>query len=100
VPDPPRILAALGYEVTAFVTLEIRRAGDHDPVAEGLARDPEALGAHTITRPGDMLCQVGPVHRGPAARPRRDRRYRGRGPLRHGDLVAPRSVTGSSLWCA
>ncbi len=25
--------AALGYEVTAFITLEIRQAGGHDPVA-------------------------------------------------------------------
>src|ERR1700747_3330777 len=28
--------AALGYEVTAFITLEIRQAGGHDPVAERL----------------------------------------------------------------
>jgi len=50
--------AALGYEVTAFITLEIRQAGGHDPVADRLAAIPEVLEAHTITEPGDMLCRV------------------------------------------
>src|SRR5499433_4317906 len=50
--------AALGYEVTAFVTLEIRQAGGHDPVAERLAGIPEVLEVHTITGPGDLLCRV------------------------------------------
>jgi DNA-binding Lrp family transcriptional regulator len=50
--------AALGYEVTAFVTLEIRQAGGHDPVAARLAAIPEVLEVHTITGPGDMLCRV------------------------------------------
>jgi DNA-binding Lrp family transcriptional regulator len=50
--------AALGYEVTAFITLEIRQAGGHDPVAERLAAVPEVLEAHTITGAGDMLCRV------------------------------------------
>jgi len=50
--------AALGYEVTAFITLEIRQAGGHDPVAERLAEIPEVLEVHTITGPGDMLCRV------------------------------------------
>ncbi len=50
--------AALGYEVTAFITLEIRQAGGHDPVAERLAAIPEVLEAHTITGTGDMLCRV------------------------------------------
>jgi len=50
--------AALGYEVTAFVTLEIRQAGGHDPVAERLAAIPEVLEVHTITGAGDMLCRV------------------------------------------
>jgi DNA-binding Lrp family transcriptional regulator len=49
---------ALGYEVTAFITLEIRQAGGHDPVAERLAAIPEVLEAHTITGAGDMLCRV------------------------------------------
>src|SRR4249919_4239850 len=50
--------AALGYEVTAFITLEIRQAGGHDPVAERLATIPEVLEVHTITGVGDMLCRV------------------------------------------
>jgi DNA-binding Lrp family transcriptional regulator len=50
--------AALGYAVTAFVTLEIRQAGGHDPVAANLARIAEVLEAHTITGAGDMLCRV------------------------------------------
>lgn len=50
--------AALGYEVTAFITLEIRQAGGHDPVAERLAEIPEILEVHTITGAGDMLCRV------------------------------------------
>jgi len=50
--------AALGYEVTAFITLEIRQAGGHDPVAERLAAIPEVLEVYTITGAGDMLCRV------------------------------------------
>ena len=50
--------AALGYAVTAFITLEIRQAGGHDPVAERLAAIPEVLEVHTITGTGDMLCRV------------------------------------------
>ena len=50
--------AALGYGVTAFVTLEIRQVGGHDPVARHLADIPEVLEAHTITGTGDMLCRV------------------------------------------
>lgn len=50
--------AALGHGVTAFVTLEIRQAGGHDPVAGRLAEIPEVLEVHTITGPGDMLCRV------------------------------------------
>jgi len=50
--------AALGYGVTAFVTLEIRQAGGHDPVSHGLAAIPEVLEVYTITGPGDMLCRV------------------------------------------
>src|SRR5215831_12131398 len=50
--------AALGYQVTAFVTLEIRQAGGHDPVADRLALIAEVLEAHTITGAGDMLCRV------------------------------------------
>ena len=50
--------AALDHAVTAFVTLEIRQAGGHDPVAERLAAIPEVLEVHTITGTGDMLCRV------------------------------------------
>jgi DNA-binding Lrp family transcriptional regulator len=49
---------ALGYGVTAFVTLEIRQAGGHDPVAAGLSAIPEVLELHTITGGADMLCRV------------------------------------------
>ena len=49
---------ALGHRVTAFVTVEIRQAGGHDPVAERLSGIPEVLEVHTITGPGDMLCRV------------------------------------------
>ena len=50
--------AALGYRVTAFVTLEIRQVGGHDPVTDRLALIAEVLEAHTITGSGDMLCRV------------------------------------------
>ena len=50
--------AALGYGVTAFVTLEIRQVGGHDPVTDRLALIAEVLEAHTITGAGDMLCRV------------------------------------------
>ena len=50
--------SALGFGVTAFVTLEIRQAGGHDPVAHGLSVIPEVLEAYTITGTGDMLCRV------------------------------------------
>jgi DNA-binding Lrp family transcriptional regulator len=50
--------AALGHGVSAFVTLEIRQAGGHDPVADRLTAIPEVLQVHTITGSGDMLCRV------------------------------------------
>lgn len=50
--------AALGHDVTAFVTLEIRQVGGHDPVAARLALIPEILEVHTITGASDMLCRV------------------------------------------
>ena len=79
--------AALGYEVTAFITLEIRQAGGHDPVAERLAAIPEVLEAHTITGAGDMLCRVVARSNADLQRVhRRDRLHRGRGPLRHPHL--------------
>lgn len=50
--------AALGFGVMAFITLEIRQAGGHDPVAGRLSAIAEVLEAHTITGAGDMLCRV------------------------------------------
>ncbi|MDT0201822.1 Lrp/AsnC family transcriptional regulator [Nocardioides sp. AE5] len=52
---------ALGYPVTAFLTLEIRQdatdAG-HDKVAARLEQVPEVLEAYTITGAGDMWVRV------------------------------------------
>jgi len=50
--------AALGYGVTAFVTLQIRQPGGHDPVAARLASIPEVIEAHTITGAADMLVRI------------------------------------------
>ncbi len=50
--------AAIGFTVTAFVTLEIRQGSGHDPVAEHLAGIPEVLEAYTITGAADMLCRI------------------------------------------
>jgi len=48
---------ALGYEVTAFATLEIRQGRGRD-VLEHLRSIPEVLEVHTITGQGDMLCRL------------------------------------------
>lgn len=50
--------AALGYPVTAFLTLEIRQGAGHDTVARHLAGIPEVIEAHTITGAGDMWVRV------------------------------------------
>ncbi len=59
--------AALGYPVTAFLTLEIRQApidlpghegGGHDTVGTHLSAIPEVLEAHTITGAGDLMVRV------------------------------------------
>lgn len=50
--------AALGFAVTAFVTLEIRQSRGHDDVAAHLAEIPEVLEVHTITGAGDLLCRI------------------------------------------
>jgi DNA-binding Lrp family transcriptional regulator len=50
--------AALGFGVTAFVTLEIRQRFGHDAVAAHLADIPEVLEAHTITGSGDLMCRI------------------------------------------
>lgn len=49
---------AIGFPVTAFVTLEIRQGGGHDPVGEHLALIPEVIEAHTVTGPGDLWVKV------------------------------------------
>jgi DNA-binding Lrp family transcriptional regulator len=49
---------ALGYPVTAFLTLEIRQVTGHAAIAEHLAGIPEVLEAYTITGAGDMWCRV------------------------------------------
>ena len=53
---------ALGFPVTAFLTLEIRQEdatlGGHDAVARHLATIPEVLEAHTITGAGDLWARV------------------------------------------
>ena len=49
--------AALGYHVSAFVTLEITQRG-HRLIERALSEIPEVLEAHTITGPGDMIVRV------------------------------------------
>lgn len=52
---------ALGFPVTAFLTLEIRQdasQGGHDTVGAHLAEIPEVLEAHTITGAGDLWVRV------------------------------------------
>jgi DNA-binding Lrp family transcriptional regulator len=50
--------AAVGFGVTAFVTLEISQRYGHDPVSAHLAAVPEVLEAHTITGTGDLMCRI------------------------------------------
>lgn len=50
-------LRALGYDVLAFVTLEIAQ-GALESVVVHLATIPEVLEVHTTTGPGDLLCRV------------------------------------------
>jgi DNA-binding Lrp family transcriptional regulator len=49
---------ALGYPVTAFLTLEISQSSGHQAVAQHLAGVPEVLEAYTITGAGDLWCRV------------------------------------------
>jgi len=51
-------LAAAGYPVLAFVTLEIAQ-GRLDEIAEELGRLPEVLEAHATTGLSDVHCKVG-----------------------------------------
>lgn len=50
--------AAMGYPVTAFLTLQIRQGAGHTAAATHLAAIPEVLEAHTITGAGDMWTRV------------------------------------------
>ena len=49
---------ALGFPVTAFLTLEISQSAGHERVASALATIPEVLEAYTITGAGDLWCRV------------------------------------------
>lgn len=55
---PELAAEALGFPVTAFLTLEIRQGAGHDTVAAHLAQIPEVLEAYTITGVGDMWARV------------------------------------------
>jgi DNA-binding Lrp family transcriptional regulator len=50
--------AALGYGVTAFVTLEIVQHEGRDELTVRLAQIPEVLECWTVTGPGDLWCRV------------------------------------------
>jgi DNA-binding Lrp family transcriptional regulator len=55
--DPDLDLRAMGYEVLAFVSLEIAQGRLND-VAEHLREIPEVLEIHSVTGPGDLHCRV------------------------------------------
>lgn len=55
--DPTLNLAAMGYEVLAFVGLEISQ-GKLDEVCSHLRTIPEVLEIHSVTGPGDLHCRV------------------------------------------
>jgi DNA-binding Lrp family transcriptional regulator len=55
----PRISpAALGYDVTAFVTLEIVQHGGRDEISARLAQISEVLECWTVTGSGDLWCRI------------------------------------------
>jgi len=49
--------AAAGFDVLAFVTVEIAQ-GAHDDTISALRSIPEILEIHTVTGPGDLLCRI------------------------------------------
>ena len=55
--DPDLDLQAMGYEVLAFVTLEIAQGRLEDVIAH-LRSIPEVLEAHATTGPGDLHCRL------------------------------------------
>ena len=50
--------AALGYPVTAFLTLELHQDTGRDAVTAQLSGIPQVLEAHTTTGTGDLLVRV------------------------------------------
>jgi DNA-binding Lrp family transcriptional regulator len=50
-------LKAMGYDVLAFMTLEIAQGQEATALAE-LAAIPEVLEIHKTTGPGDLICRV------------------------------------------
>jgi DNA-binding Lrp family transcriptional regulator len=50
-------LKAMGYDVLAFVTLEIAQGQEQAALAE-LVAIPEVLEIHKTTGPGDLICRV------------------------------------------
>jgi DNA-binding Lrp family transcriptional regulator len=55
---PPELdLRAMGYEVLAFISLEIAQGRLAD-VSAHLAEIPEVLEIHSVTGPGDLHCRV------------------------------------------
>ncbi|HEV7657334.1 MAG TPA: Lrp/AsnC family transcriptional regulator [Mycobacteriales bacterium] len=49
---------ALGFGVSAFVTLEIAQGRGRDGVVAHLGGIPEVLQVHTVTGQGDLLCRI------------------------------------------
>ena len=94
--------AAIGFGVTAFVTLEISQRYGHDPVAAHLADDPRgAGGAHHHRHRRPAVPDRGPVQRRPAAGDRPDRRRtRASSGRRRSSRWPSRSRTGRCRWCA
>lgn len=50
--------AALGYPVTAFLSLEIAQGGGRDSVVDHLQQIPEVIEAHTVTGSADLLVRL------------------------------------------
>ena len=49
---------ALGFVVSAFVTLEIAQGAGRDGVVAHLSQIPQVLQVHTVTGQGDLLCRI------------------------------------------
>jgi DNA-binding Lrp family transcriptional regulator len=49
---------ALGFVVSAFVTLEIAQGAGRDGVVAHLGGIPQVLQVHTVTGQGDLLCRI------------------------------------------